>query len=250
MTGEAGLPRSRDGNPRVRADWLDCFSEPILREASMFLGERASTPFLDLGCSGGNRSEGIGAPSPRVGLDIDPGALRVAGSEHPSDFFVCGDMTRLPFRSGAIGSVFCFSAMQYTDRRSVLGEVSRVLREGGRCAFVENSAVYGPTAVLDLLRRLPGRRPLRHLGRSEERLYSEFFRVEGRSGHHLLATLSAVPGVLLFAIFGKEIPARPGPAFGLLRSIDRFLLKRLPGLERSSWMQLLLLSKKGDRGDC
>jgi SAM-dependent methyltransferase len=244
MAGGKGLRGEDPGSPRCE-DWQDCYAEEILARAASFFGSPCSAPLLDLGCSGGNRSSGLDAGgAQRYGLDTDLDALRVARSRYGSALFVCGDMRRLPFRSGTFGSLFCYSAMQYVDRESALGEARRVLGTRGRFAVAENSKAYPLTAFLDCIRSALGRRSVKHLGRSEKSLYFKYFRTCGRSGHHVLSPLAACLPVLGFVLFGGEIPARPGPGFKLLSALDRLLLGLFPGLGASAWMQLLLLERK------
>lgn len=64
---------------------------------------------------------------------------------------VVGDMVELPFAEGAFDAVIArFSLMSVPDQRSALREARRVLRPGGRAAFL----AWGPEAGNDRFRTL------------------------------------------------------------------------------------------------
>ena len=60
---------------------------------------------------------------------------------------VCGDGSRLPFRSGAFDAIFVADVMgEIPDRRGALLEFARVLRPGGTLA-VSEAALFDPDYV-------------------------------------------------------------------------------------------------------
>ncbi len=137
--------------PRAARDWfVDAFDDLYLSlyahrdqgEAAALLGslERFGAlhdPMLDLCCGGGRFLAASRRAGRRVfGLDLSPALLRAARGIAPGAPLARGDMRELPWRSGAFGTVVVlFTSFGYFDTTAedgrVLGEVSRVLREGG-----------------------------------------------------------------------------------------------------------------------
>ncbi|HLG00501.1 MAG TPA: class I SAM-dependent methyltransferase [Acidimicrobiia bacterium] len=110
-------------------------------EARSVIGELGTpTPglVLDAGCGTGRLGELLEAHGAAVvGVDIDPGMLVVA-SQRLAGPRVLADLHRLPFRDGAFAAsvavtVLCFAG----DPTSVLSEVARVTRPGGRLVVGE-----------------------------------------------------------------------------------------------------------------
>lgn len=117
----------RDADEAVRA------VELLLEVSDLAAGTRV----LDLACGAGRhlhplRAAGLTA----TGLDLSRPLLRRAAARVGSSGLVCGDMRSLPFATGVFGAVaqfftsFGYFATREEDRR-VLGEVRRVLADGG-----------------------------------------------------------------------------------------------------------------------
>jgi demethylmenaquinone methyltransferase/2-methoxy-6-polyprenyl-1,4-benzoquinol methylase len=91
---------------------------------------------LDLACGTGDlcrelRRSGL-MP---VGIDRSAGMLASARTTAP---LVRGDALRLPFRTGALDGIVCgFALRNFAELPPMLGECARVLRTGGRLAFLE-----------------------------------------------------------------------------------------------------------------
>lgn len=112
----------------------------------------AAAPFdsgLDLCCGTGAGMRMLGALCRErvVGLDFSRGMLSVGRQRladapvHARLEWVCGDALALPFDS-AFDVVVCFGATGHIlerDQRSFVAEVARVLKPGGRFAFVTSS---------------------------------------------------------------------------------------------------------------
>ena len=97
----------------------------------------AGRSVLDLACGPGRHAEAIGRGGARiVGLDLSR-ALLFAARRRGIDPLVRGDMRRLPFRAAVFDVVLnLFTSFGYFEsdgeHESVLREVARVLRPGGR----------------------------------------------------------------------------------------------------------------------
>ncbi|WP_244433546.1 class I SAM-dependent methyltransferase [Azospirillum sp. B506] len=130
------------------ADLADKLNRPLLDAAGLTEGHR----LLDLASGAGepalSAARRAGEDGLVVGSDLVPGmmagAIRRARSvEGPAPAFTAADMTALPFADGAFDGVTCrFGIMFLPTVESALREVRRVLRPGGKAAFM----VWGPRA--------------------------------------------------------------------------------------------------------
>ncbi|HEX4003274.1 MAG TPA: methyltransferase domain-containing protein [Candidatus Acidoferrales bacterium] len=115
---------------------------------------------VDVGCSWGRWSVAAArAGYFPVGLDVHMDALtaakRVSRELRAKTSQVCGDVSVLPFRPGAIDAVFSYSVLQHIDREKVrrfFGEVARVLRPGGVC-LVQLPNAFGLYSIVRQARR-------------------------------------------------------------------------------------------------
>jgi len=104
-------------------------------------GDRA----LDAGTGSGNFAAALVARGAQVtGIDFCVPALALARQKAPTALFQFGDLTRpLPFADGAFDLVACSAVLHVLNRdeqRIAIGELTRVLRPGGRLvitAFAE-----------------------------------------------------------------------------------------------------------------
>lgn len=115
----------------------------------------------------------------RVGVELSPAMLAGAGDPEGVTL-VCGDATRLPLRSGAFDLVVLHGGVHHVpDRDRLYSEIFRVLRPGGRVAFLEplddfvlwrmlRWLVYrfSPLLNADTERPLRSRETLRAMGRA------------------------------------------------------------------------------------
>jgi SAM-dependent methyltransferase len=118
------------------------WAEDLVALAAPQPGERV----LDVACGPGvvaRLAARAAAPGRVIGLDINPGMLRVARSlpsEQPI-FWQQGSALHLPFPDEAFDVVLCQQGVQFfPDRAAGLWEMRRVLVPGGRMAV----AVWGP----------------------------------------------------------------------------------------------------------
>jgi ubiquinone/menaquinone biosynthesis C-methylase UbiE len=74
-----------------------------------------------------------------IGVDISMNMLEKASAIGPGNVcFVQGDATKLPLASGAFDAVFMLGGIHHVnDRRSLFGEVARILKPGGLFYFRE-----------------------------------------------------------------------------------------------------------------
>ncbi|HEX4139147.1 MAG TPA: class I SAM-dependent methyltransferase, partial [Candidatus Methylacidiphilales bacterium] len=115
---------------------------------------------VDVGCSWGRWSVAAArAGYFPVGLDVHIDALaaakRVSRELSAKTAQACGDVSVLPFRSGAIDVVFSYSVLQHIDREKVgrfFGEVARVLRPGGVC-LVQLPNAFGLYSIVRQAKR-------------------------------------------------------------------------------------------------
>jgi SAM-dependent methyltransferase len=120
----------------------DTFNQMIIAEAAIRPGEAV----LDVASGTGNPAVSIALAMDGKGsvtcCDLEPGMLdaargRAANLSLTIMRFVAADMTRLPFRDAAFDCVTCrFGIMFPGDRVAAAREALRVLRPGGRAAYL------------------------------------------------------------------------------------------------------------------
>lgn len=91
---------------------------------------------VDLACGTGDLCNELSRSGLRpLGVDFAAGMLERAHTTAP---LVRGDITRLPLRSGSFDGATCgFALRNVTDIAACFAETARVLRPGGRAAFLE-----------------------------------------------------------------------------------------------------------------
>ena len=157
------MPRPRyDGY----ADWYDANLAPYVEAAGQDLLSLVGPGpgrCLDLGCgTGANLHRLTDAGWTVVGVDLSSDQLRRAGTRAPEGVdLVQADATALPFADSSFDAVAC--ALLHTDVddfAAVCREAHRVLRPGGRLAYVGiHPCFVGPFA-----RNPPGEPPELHSG--------------------------------------------------------------------------------------
>ncbi len=123
--------------PAVTALW----AADLVARANVGGGDRV----LDVACGTGivarTAHAVVGSDGTVTGLDINPAMLTVAQSRSADVQFVRGSALALPFEDAAFDVVLCQLGLQFfPDRASALGEMRRVLADGGRLGL----SVYGP----------------------------------------------------------------------------------------------------------
>jgi len=110
---------------------------------------------LDLGCGDGETLEALPLPAGavRVGMDVDAGAVKTGAHQRWAAVrFVVGDGHALPLTSGSFDLVISRVAVPYMDIPVALGEVSRVLRGGGRVWMTLHPLRMAATRILASLK--------------------------------------------------------------------------------------------------
>jgi demethylmenaquinone methyltransferase/2-methoxy-6-polyprenyl-1,4-benzoquinol methylase len=117
------------------------------RAAVEALAVRPDDRVVDLACGTGDlAAEAARAGARVVGIDVSMGMLRMARGRRAGALLVRGSGDALPVQSGTIDGVTCgFALRNFVAVEPVLAEIARVLRPGGRVAFVE---VDAPTSSL------------------------------------------------------------------------------------------------------
>lgn len=118
----------------------------LIRRADLAAGERV----LDVGCGTGVvtrlAAEKVGPEGSVTGLDVNPGMLAVARAVTPDELGIewhQAGAEAMPFADGAFDVVLCQMSLQFVeDKAAALGEMRRVLVEGGRLVL----NVPGPAA--------------------------------------------------------------------------------------------------------
>lgn len=126
---------------RCAATYLDHFAGltgetvPLLREAA---GIRAGSTVLDIGSGPGHVSAALaGSGAVVTGIDFSARMVDVARSHYPQVTFQEADAEQLPFGEATFDAVVSNFVIHHLARPDVVfGEARRVLRPGGRFAFV------------------------------------------------------------------------------------------------------------------
>lgn len=124
----------------------------VLDAADLFRGARV----LDFGCATGWLTIALSQMGcDAVGVDIAPQALRLAEAlkarRAPARGggtvdFLAYDGRRLPLEDASVDRVICFDAFHHVrDQGATLAEFARVLRAGGRAAFIEPGPRHSTT---------------------------------------------------------------------------------------------------------
>ena len=94
---------------------------------------------LDMGCGTGNYVSAIQRVMPStIGIDASIGMLKRARAKFSGLTFICGDVTSLPFKSGAFDAAFAVQVVHHIrDKGLFLKEANRVLRKGA-CLAVDS----------------------------------------------------------------------------------------------------------------
>lgn len=103
------------------------------------LGLSAGDLVVDLGCgTGGLCVEAVGYGASPVGVDFSSAMLRLAARQLPATALLRADAGRLPLADASADAVMSGFALRNFDRvTEVLDECGRILRAGGRLAFLE-----------------------------------------------------------------------------------------------------------------
>jgi SAM-dependent methyltransferase len=126
-------------------------------EVELIRALRLPGPILDLGCHDGDFSwlalRLSASRSDIIGCDRDVGALARCRNRGMHRALVGVDAVRLPFQSGAFGSVVCNSVLAHLDALpEALGEIGRVLMPGGVLAATVPTpafhALFAPVRAL------------------------------------------------------------------------------------------------------
>lgn len=89
---------------------------------------------LDLGCGIGQTlvACNVSAETLAVGMDIDPEPLAYARAHYPQYRYIHADASGLPFKEGSFDLVFARATIAYSHIPTVVREIARVLKPGGR----------------------------------------------------------------------------------------------------------------------
>jgi SAM-dependent methyltransferase len=222
---------------RKCARWRTYYPECVVH----FLTKHQPEHICDFGCGSGEMACRLGRLGYRVtGLDVSPDLIEVArerarleGVEDRVQFIVA-DGASAPLTEGAFDAVLAMSVVHHMPIDEALNALERLLRPGGRIAFLE------PVAYSRTLQWLRNRTPVekdvspdeRQLSLEEVAHIGERFEIEAIRHFHMLTRLRRLIS---------------GEGFGLLEplmsGLDQALLK-LPGVERFAGVVAILARKR------
>lgn len=111
---------------------------------------------LELGPGAGTNRDELPAGVRWLGIEPNPYMIEAFRAGHDPAGLVAGRAEALPFATGSLDAVFCTLVLcSVADPPAVLAEIRRVLRPGGRFAFLEHCRAHapGPTRLLQRLVR-------------------------------------------------------------------------------------------------
>lgn len=227
------------------------------RYALSELGPLKGKKILDLGCGSGETSVYFGLLGAKVfSSDISGGFLNVAktlaekfGTElNP----VQTDAGKLPFRDNSFDFVFGNGVLHHVDLEKTAPEIRRVLKPGGRAAFIE-PLPYNP--VINVYRRMAEAvrtEDEKPLTLSQIKSLSQYF----SSLHHQEFWFFSLLIFLHFFFIRRWHPSkvrywkkvievgesyrRP---FSVLQGLDHFFLKYFPFLRPFCWNTVIIAEK-------
>ncbi|HEY0077743.1 MAG TPA: class I SAM-dependent methyltransferase [Pyrinomonadaceae bacterium] len=131
----------------------------LVRSVECRLFEQAGTleaPVLDVGCGDGHFASVAFARPLFAGIDADAKLLAEARARKAHMQLVRASATRLPFADGFFQTVVANCVVEHIpDIEATLGEISRVLKPGGRFLFGVPSQHFGDMLLVStLLRKL------------------------------------------------------------------------------------------------
>jgi len=217
-------------------------STPLLslamERALAFLAPTRGGSLLDLGCDNGDKTEAFRQLGWRpTGVDINAATIEGAAGRYPECGFRFGHLEALPFADATFDAAFECSALQYVDLPTALREVGRVLRPGGRAAFIVNLHGHPLVRALRLTRKVTRHR------------YPPFMTPRGYPDPALLTGLLSDANGWESTRCEPFGLATPLSLYGLpietLRVWDRWALSRSERLERWCWLAVVTARRVG-----
>jgi SAM-dependent methyltransferase len=226
--------------PRVLSDPLE--------DAAAFLKPARECGVLHLGCGKGDQFYRYDWVFERpIGIDLSAARLKLARVQYPGAHLVQGDVHRLPVANAQFGGLFSFSVLQYVDRSVVLAECARILRPGGRAAFIENLAGHPLAKLYRGLRRIlswpypPYETPRSYLSSEGLDVFRSVFSEVDVRFYEILSPVTYVAAALRAAMTRStsHVPGsyqeRLEPLKRALIQLDRCVLERVPAARRLAW---------------
>lgn len=219
------------------ARWRTYYPECIVH----FLTKNRPEHIGDFGCGSGEMACRLGLLGYRVtGIDVSPDLIEVARErarlEGVEDrvTFVVADAATAPITDGAFDAVLAMSVVHHMPAEDALNALERLLRPGGRIAFLE------PVAYSKTLQWLRNRTPLekdvspdeRQLCADEIRLIGKRFIIEEQRHFLMLARLRRLLPEACFRV-GERI----------LSTIDQALFL-IPGMTHFAGVVAILARKR------
>ncbi len=233
----------------------ESFESPTALENRFILshfGDLSGRRVLDLGSGMGEASLYFASRGASVrAVDISPGQLAVleqaAKAQGLDVKTFCGPAERLPYADGEFDIVYGNGVLHHVEIKTVIPEMRRVLKPGGRFAFIEPLAYNPAIWVYRWLAsdvRTQDERPLERA--DVQWILTQFSRAEHRE--FWIASL----GIFLYFWLGERVSPsedrywkkviRDGERYGhVIRPLSRMddLLGRIPGVRLMAWNTVL-----------
>lgn len=108
--------------------------EQALKRDLFSLVEPFEGPAVELGCGIGQSFAYLGNPDAVIGVDLEMDLLRETRRRHPRATLIRADFANLPFRTGALKTVFAIAVLEHVFLlERALEHMQRALSGDGRC---------------------------------------------------------------------------------------------------------------------
>jgi SAM-dependent methyltransferase len=98
----------------------------------------------------------VGIDIHQAGIEVANAAAHESGLQDRAEFLYHDAQQDLPFSEASFDAIICVDSMNHLfDRRAVLGEWARVLKDGGRFLFTDAVVVCGPLRRQEMFERSP-----------------------------------------------------------------------------------------------
>lgn len=191
---------------------------------------------LEVGCGTGMILKEI-APvaSKAVGLDISRGMLEKARARGLD--VVEGSATHLPFDDHSFDAVYSFKVLAHVqDIERAMGEVSRVLRPGGRAAL----EFYNTRSLRYVIKRLKKPHAI-SATTTDDQVYTRYDNLRDVQGY--LPSDLRIDGVRGIRVFTPFAQAHRVPVFGPMLAYAEAIARDLPITSRFGGFMVVMVSK-------
>jgi SAM-dependent methyltransferase len=173
-----------------------------------------------------------------VCVDINLQELKKGKQLNPNLLFVCADIDNLPFKNSSFDLLLSYSVLHYVDWKSLIKNISEILRNDGEIVMIENLAEHPLVFLYRLFFKMSGKKyspymnPKKYMRSKDLNLFEKYFKSTFKF-YHLFTPLALIKPILSNRS-GEQWKLKSDVVFNKLLKVDNFLLKIQP-LKRFGW---------------